>query len=334
MKNYLVYSHKSPSNKYYIGITGVNPKKRWGCQGYGYKLQKKFYNAIKKYGWDNFEHKIIATDLTLDEAYKLEKELISKYDSKNNGYNADDGGAGAEGHTVSEESKKIMSQLKLGTHPKILVPKQPKIIIYLYTLDGQLIDRFLGYNSVCELLDIKRTTIINACNYNKLVDNKYILIKEEDLGELKQRLAIHNSRLANPKIFQYDLSGNLIASFITYKEASEATGFLIGDIGKCCSKIMLYKNNYIFLRKDLSETIEERLQCIKERNECLKSRSYIKNSYIIKQFDLYSGKLINTYSSYKEAAEKTNIAYKKIIANCSGHIKKIDNYYFIREDVK
>ncbi len=39
----------------------------------------KFYNAIKKYGWDNFTHEVVYSNLNKQAADKLEKELIHKY---------------------------------------------------------------------------------------------------------------------------------------------------------------------------------------------------------------------------------------------------------------
>lgn len=87
-----VYVHISPSNKYYVGITKLRPIERWGTQGQMYKKQL-FYNAIQKYGWDNFEHVIIAEHLTKDEACKMEMTLIESLDSYGeHGYNGDSGG--------------------------------------------------------------------------------------------------------------------------------------------------------------------------------------------------------------------------------------------------
>ena len=54
--------HVSPSKKYYIGITSQAVNKRWK-NGKGYKSSPYFYNAIQKYGWNNFEHNILFTDL-------------------------------------------------------------------------------------------------------------------------------------------------------------------------------------------------------------------------------------------------------------------------------
>lgn len=89
---YSVYIHISSSNKYYVGITKLKPIERWGCHGQMYKKQA-FYNAIKKYGWDNFQHEIIAQHLTKDEACNMEKSLIKALGSNGiNGYNQDEGG--------------------------------------------------------------------------------------------------------------------------------------------------------------------------------------------------------------------------------------------------
>lgn len=90
--NYYVYVHISPSNKYYVGITKLKPTQRWGKNGCGYKKQG-FYNAIQKYGWNNFEHEIIAEHLTEEEACNMEIALIKALNSDGeNGYNNHCGG--------------------------------------------------------------------------------------------------------------------------------------------------------------------------------------------------------------------------------------------------
>lgn len=87
--NYTIYIHKNKiNNKVYIGQTKQNPQKRWD-NGRGYETSSRFYNAILKYGWDNFEHLILYTGLSEKEAEEKEKELIAKYNSTNEkfGYN-------------------------------------------------------------------------------------------------------------------------------------------------------------------------------------------------------------------------------------------------------
>lgn len=121
-KKYIVYRHVSPSGKSYIGITCQNPNCRWKKGGKGYieyskgkeQFNKKFINAIKKYGWDNFQHEILLTDLTFKEANEKEKFYIEYYDSFKNGYNATLGGDGAPGHKVSRKTRSKISKANKG----------------------------------------------------------------------------------------------------------------------------------------------------------------------------------------------------------------------------
>lgn len=108
--NYTVYQHRNKiNNKSYIGITNKPIKQRWK-NGFGY-LNQDFYNAIQKYGWDNFEHIILKQFLSEEEAKKLEQYYIEYFDSYNNGYNRSRGGeSGFSGGHHSEESKQNISQ--------------------------------------------------------------------------------------------------------------------------------------------------------------------------------------------------------------------------------
>lgn len=88
-KQWCVYKHTNLiNNKNYIGITCQKPTHRWGHNGHNYKNQPKFYNAIQKYGWDNFLHTIVFENLTKEEALKKESELINQLNSVQNGYNS------------------------------------------------------------------------------------------------------------------------------------------------------------------------------------------------------------------------------------------------------
>ena len=112
MSEYTVYVHISPNGKRYYGTTKLKVKKRWR-RGNGYKNNKYFTEAIEKYGWDNFEHIIVAKGLPKDDAYWLEEELIKAWDTTNRdkGYNIEKGGKyGAKGLKRSEEAKKKMSE--------------------------------------------------------------------------------------------------------------------------------------------------------------------------------------------------------------------------------
>ena len=112
-----VYMHTCIlNNKRYIGITSMKPERRWGSNGNMYKNSPHFWNAIQKYGWDNFKHEIILKNETFEYACAVEKCLIKHYKTKNPnfGYNMTDGGEGMCGWNPSVEWRQKQSEIKKG----------------------------------------------------------------------------------------------------------------------------------------------------------------------------------------------------------------------------
>lgn len=95
------------NHKKYIGITCQKPEYRWKKDGKGYEECPYFWNAIQKYGWDNFNHTILFTNLSAQEANDKEIELISLYKTYDNqfGYNISKGGFGINSETMKETWK-------------------------------------------------------------------------------------------------------------------------------------------------------------------------------------------------------------------------------------
>lgn len=104
--SYSVYIHTNMVNGMkYVGVTRKNPEKRW-AKGVGYIDNSHFYRAIKKYGWDNFDHFIIEVD-TEEKMFELEKQLIEYYQTTDpeKGYNKSKGGEGGCYKGVNSGSK-------------------------------------------------------------------------------------------------------------------------------------------------------------------------------------------------------------------------------------
>ena len=187
---FTVYMHISPSNKRYIGITSTSTKHRWGNNGICYRPQPYFWKAIQKYGWDNFEHIIIAENLTKEEACKMEIELIKQYNSNNSkyGYNVSTGGEHiGEGVKRTDTWKRHMSQVMRGNLNRVHKnsPEQRKAIS----------ERMKG----------------NDFGSRRNITNDY---KEKALISQPNRVVIE----------QYTLSGELIATFRSVNEAHKLTG--------------------------------------------------------------------------------------------------------------
>lgn len=127
---YSVYIHIFPNGKVYVGATRVSPEKRWGSNGCNYK-NPEIISDIKKYGWKNIRHEIIARNLSIEEAEKMEIDLIKRYNSSDSryGYNISEGGIICKkcskrtkkklreanlGKVMSEESRKKISKYQKG----------------------------------------------------------------------------------------------------------------------------------------------------------------------------------------------------------------------------
>ena len=115
-RKFVVYKHTSPNGKVYIGITSQKLNRRFR-DGKGYYNNKHFYNAIKKYGWDNFSHEVLFDNLTEEEAKLMEQFYIALYDSFKNGYNRTLGGEGLLGYTPTEETRIKLRNANIGKKP-------------------------------------------------------------------------------------------------------------------------------------------------------------------------------------------------------------------------
>lgn len=106
---YCVYVHKNKENgKVYIGQT-KDVKERFARCGSNYKNNNYFYSAIQKYGWDGFEHEILAYNLSKEEANEMERYYIQEFDATNpeKGYNIAPGG---DVGVFSESTKNKMKE--------------------------------------------------------------------------------------------------------------------------------------------------------------------------------------------------------------------------------
>ncbi len=93
----IIYKATNTNNgKCYIGQTINSLKQRvighkHGSSSKGYTYH--FYNAIRKYGWDNFIWEVIDdTCQTKDELDEMEFHYIKQYNSLDDGYNLTEGG--------------------------------------------------------------------------------------------------------------------------------------------------------------------------------------------------------------------------------------------------
>lgn len=324
-KNYCVYIHISPSGKKYIGQTKLKPEERWGKDGAGYLRKYKgsdkyhqpaFAQAILKYGWDNFEHEIIASNLTKNKADNLEKLLIKKLDTTNPkyGYNIKEGGSNGR---HSEETKQKLSEFNKGKH---LSEEHKKKI---------------GESNKGKHVSDEAKRKISESLKGKIVGEKHYLYGQHLSEETKRKIGeSHKGKNVGKdspcarKITQYDLNGNIIKIWLSIIDASRELGLSKEGIYQCCSNCYPHcrtLGGFIWRYFEDELTKEYIDSCNKRWNE--KS---------VAQYSL-SDKLICVFKNMSEAELKTGVSHSHISGCCKKIRKTADGFiwkYYDESDIK
>ena len=235
---YIVYKHTSPSGKVYIGMTKQSANGRWK-NGLGYKSSPHFWNAIQKYGWENFEHEILFEGLLRDEACAKEKELIALFKSLDPlfGYNQKTGGE--LGSQLNEDSlKKLSNSCKrfYKEHPEVAKRIAAKNKGYRHTDEAKAKMSEAAKNRHYVLSDEWKRKIGDA--------NKARLLSDENLYKETCERCRANGAKAAKAVVQLTIYGEYVASFSNAHEAERNTGIGNGNIGSCCRGIAKTAGGY------------------------------------------------------------------------------------------
>ena len=315
-RNYCVYIHTSPSGKKYVGQTGRTPEKRWGSDGSGYLIKKNnkyiqpaFANAILKYGWDNFQHEIVASNLTKEDADELEKLLISKLNTMNYkyGYNLRAGGSNGG---LSEESRKKISESTKGE----------KSHMYGTHLSESTKKKISEFRKGRLASDETRKKISDA---NK-GENNHFYGKRHSEESLKKMSEAHKGAFmgaehANArKVTQYSLQGDFIKTWDCMSEAGRELGISNHNIYSCCKGNRRTSGGFIWRYFEDSLTDEYLSWCKEAHPDAFAKKR-------IAQYSL-SNEFIGTYESMAEAELKTGVLYSGISLCCNGRRKSAGGF--------
>lgn len=223
-KVWCIYKHTNKLNgKGYIGKAIFPPQSRWGINGKKYANQPAFSAAINKYGWENFEHTILLTNLTAEEAIETEIRLIAEHNTfcgvaSGNGYNMTRGGEGMSGwhHSQTEIERRSGDQ---SVHARPVIS----------CIDGE---RFGSATSAAEKYGINRSSISAAAKgceksagkriwcYSDIWDN---MSAEERNNYIQQRLVSNKKGNRHHKSVAVIncLTGD---TYLTIAEAQKASG--------------------------------------------------------------------------------------------------------------
>ena len=292
---YKVYKHTLPkeisgkaNDKVYIGITLQKIEYRWR-NGEGYKAQSYFYNAIQKYGWDNFLHEILFDNLLRKEAEQKEKELIYFYNSTNHqfGYNIQSGG--------------YSSECKYLEKPVICIETK---VVYKSATDA---GRKLG---------ISNNTISACCRgLNKLAGN-YHWMFEENYSEENALIWIENAKSKKCREV-YCIDTDKIYSSIV--EASVDTGIGANLISGCCSGDTLFAGNLMWLYLD--DVTEDKIDYMIKQRKIKEDEKFEKCIICLETKKIYQ--------SPNDAQNKTGINRNHIRECCKGDSIMAKGYHWM-----
>lgn len=327
-REYTVYMHTSPSNKVYVGISAQkNLNKRWQG-GYGYIGNPHFHRAIKKYGWDNFDHEIILKGATRDEARNTEQYLIEKFNAsdRNHGYNISPGG--------SIPSKETIKKMKR-TCIKRGVFKQSSIRMKEIWADDEARAKRV------EAMQNKPRTEAQKANYKRASAYRIGKPLSDDIkAKLSYKMSLKTGEDASRKkeVYQIDTqTGEVINAYPTARIAAEAVGVSINRIScvcrsenKCCKGFYwCFKEEYTDeLFKDklgLEITESGKIKRKAERNSFYgmshtqETKDKIRESHSKPVQCIETGK---TYNSVKEAGEAYGIGLENISRQIRGKVKR------------
>ena len=188
---YTVYQHRNLKNgKSYVGMTSLEPKKRWNS-GKGYKKNSKMWSDIKESDWNkDWEHNIIGKSEDKQEALNLEEMFIRLFDSTNDGYNISTYDRNSykrtdktrrknsEAHTGkknpmygkhhSEDTKRKMSEAHKG---KIYANTKP---ILQFSKSGELIAEYSSLTEASRQTGFYQSNIYNCCKGERKSTGGYI----------------------------------------------------------------------------------------------------------------------------------------------------------------
>lgn len=234
------------NGKIYIGQTQQELKIRFGHNGANYKHCSHFWNAIQKYGWDNFEHIVLISGVSLELANIFEEELIRKYNTMNNrlGYNMIAGGNNRKRR--QEVTDKIAEKNR---HPSSETLRKMSIASTGRKHSPEVIEKIRNSNIGKKRSEEARKKIsIAKRNISEETRRK---ISEAGKGRpCSQRCKdlaskrFKGNRYRAKSIIQYDSDGKFIRTWDCAMDIEREIGINHGNIGKCCNGNMKSAGGY------------------------------------------------------------------------------------------
>lgn len=268
-----------------------NPDHRWRSFGTGYRQCVAFYRAIQKYGWENFEHKILHDKLTQEEAGNLEKQLIIHYrtQEKEFGYNIADGGYG--GATVRGKNHRLSRT------------------VYQYNLDGNFIKEWESTAQAASELGLTQTSIADASRMDTLKQTGGFMWRYEFFERINP---YQQSPYPNVPVVCLDSSLNVVYRFENFVEIP-TDKFIRHDVHRCCEGEFLTHRNYYWCYEQ--DFLNGYVEQIKQRRQ-----KYHGTTKVPINLYTHDYQLVKSFSSLSQIHKEFAIDNKTVHKYANGYL--------------
>ena len=251
------------NNKKYIGKTNNIARRNEEHFNLNREDSTHLRRAMLKYGKEDFEVEILVHFTAINKKILnkllnwLEKHYITKYNTKNNGYNLTLGGDGLCGHTMSEEHKRkigLNSSIKLKGRKlsSETIQKRTKTFqenkvnckpILQYDLNGSFIKEFYSIKNAIEESGIKKCCIANCLSGRRAMGGKFIW-KYKEANSFPIKIKPYVNPLS-PKVYYYTKDDVLLGEYDSMQIAASETGISYTRIKNyCCRPSEAHRGNY------------------------------------------------------------------------------------------
>lgn len=255
---YTLYKHTNLINgKVYFGLTKNTMEERAKKDGSAYKQCTYFYNAIQKYGWDNFSHEVVAELLSKEQASFYEKTMIKVYrtNEREYGYNIQPGGLHAGGMSPEGFERFIHASMEANKKP-----------VVSFSRDGKRLKEFPSITEAALFYGVSDSGIESALSQgNKTCKGMlfrfssdvpgFVDMSEEYLNEHVRVRHYKNGKHAKcADVVLFDSDGKRIAEFGSSKECAQYLGVYHGGVsGVLTGRHNTVRGCYVRLKSDVGD---------------------------------------------------------------------------------
>lgn len=228
----VIYKIENKLNgKIYIGKSTNESRRLSDHKDQSKRTKTKFYNAVRKYGWENFEYSIIEEmDMETKQQLNLHLSLreiyyINEFNTIKKGYNTTIGGEGVCGLLHSDESKKKMSDKRKFLYETNQLDRRGKPIIQLDEYNN-FIKEWDSIKSAEIELGIQRPHIIGCCKFQRRTCGGFRWVYKDEYGledttkKLNKKPKEDYLLEKNRKVYKLNLEGEILSQYNSYREAS------------------------------------------------------------------------------------------------------------------